>query len=40
MAMIAAAGVRVELAGRLVGQEQVRVVGQRARDRDPLLLAA
>ena len=30
----------VEVAGRLVRQQQARVVDQRARDRDPLLLAA
>ena len=30
----------VEIAGRLVGQDQRRIVGQRARDRDALLLAA
>ena len=31
---------RVERAGRLVGQDQTRVVDERTRDRDPLLLAA
>ena len=31
---------RVEVAGRLVGDEQGRVVGQRPGDRDPLLLSA
>ena len=31
---------RVEVAGRLVGQQDRRVVDQRARDRDALLLAA
>ena len=30
----------VEIAGRLVGEQQVRLVRQRARDRDALLLAA
>ena len=30
----------VEVAGRLVGQQQRRVVDERARDRDALLLAA
>ena len=38
--MIVGARVRVELAGRLVGEEEARVVRQRARDRDALLLAA
>src|SRR5262249_27375512 len=33
-------GLRVEIAGRLVGQDQLRVVDERARDGDPLLLAA
>ena len=33
-------GLGVELAGRLVGQQQPRPVRQRAGDRDPLLLAA
>ena len=33
-------GVRVEIAGRLVGQQEARRIGDRARDRDPLLLAA
>ena len=34
------AGVRVEVAGRLVGQDEARPVDQRAGDRHPLLLAA
>ena len=34
------AGARVERAGRLVGEDQQRVVDQRARDRHALLLAA
>ena len=34
------AGARVEVAGRLVGQHQARLVDQRARDRHPLLLPA
>ena len=33
-------GLGVEVPGRLVGQEQRRVVDERARDRDALLLAA
>src|ERR1700681_1203396 len=33
-------GTRVELAGRLVGEQQRRLVDERARDRDALLLAA
>ena len=33
-------GARVKRAGRLVGQQQARFVGQRARHRDPLALAA
>ena len=33
-------GVRVEVAGRLVADDQLRVGGERARDRDALLLAA
>ena len=33
-------GARVEISGRLVGQQDARRVGDRARDRDPLLLAA
>ena len=33
-------GVDVEIAGRLVRQQQGRVVGKGARDRDPLLFAA
>ncbi len=33
------AGLRVQLAGRLIGQQQRRLVGQRAGDGDPLLLA-
>ena len=35
-----ARGPAVEVAGRLVGEQQVRLVGERARDRDALLLAA
>ena len=31
---------RVELAGRFVGDEEARLVAERARDRDALLLAA
>ncbi len=31
---------RVEIAGRLVGQQDARRIGDRARDRDALLLAA
>ena len=34
------AGLRVEVAGRLVGQQDRRIHGQRARDRDALALAA
>src|SRR5207249_3976457 len=34
------AGVRIEVAGRLVGQHDARLVDQRARDRHPLPLAA
>ena len=34
------AGVRVEVAGRLVGEQHGRLADQRAGDRDPLLLAA
>ena len=34
------ARLRVEIAGRLVGQDHARLVRQRARDRHPLLLAA
>ena len=34
------AGARVEVAGRLVGEDDRRLVDQRARDRDALLLAA
>ena len=34
------AGVAVEVAGRLVGEDQRRLRDERARDRDPLLLAA
>ena len=34
------AGARIEVAGRLVGKQQRRVVHQRPRDRDALLLAA
>ena len=33
-------GVLVEIAGRLVGEHQRRLVGERAGDRDALLLAA
>jgi hypothetical protein len=33
-------GFRIEIAGRLVGEQKPRHVGDRARDRDPLLLAA
>ena len=33
-------GVRIEIAGRLVRQQHPRRVGDRARDRDALLLAA
>ena len=33
-------GVRVEISGRLVGQQHARRIGDRARDRDALLLAA
>ena len=32
-------GAAVEIAGRLIGKQQFRIVDQRARDRDPLLLA-
>src|SRR6187431_1850020 len=35
-----APGRRVEVAGRLVGEDHVRLDGERARDRDPLLLTA
>ena len=34
------AGLRVEVAGRLVGEDDLRLADQRARDRDALLLAA
>ena len=34
------AGLGVEVAGRLVGHDHRRLADQRARDRDPLLLAA
>jgi hypothetical protein len=34
------AGLRIEVAGRLVGQHQRRIAHQRAGDRHPLLLAA
>ena len=34
------AGLRVEVAGRLVGEQDRRVVDERARDRDALALAA
>ena len=33
-------GVRIEIAGRLVGQQDARRIGDRARDGDALLLAA
>ena len=33
-------GARVEVSGRLVGEQDARRIGDRARDRDPLLLAA
>ena len=33
-------GVRIEIAGRLVGEQDARRVGDRAGDRDALLLAA
>ena len=33
-------GARIEIAGRLVGQQDARRIGDRARDRDALLLAA
>src|SRR5947208_2327331 len=33
------AGLRVEVAGRLVGEDQARVVDERPRQREPLLLA-
>jgi hypothetical protein len=36
----AAPGLLVEVAGRLVGEEDLRPVRERARERDPLLLAA
>ena len=32
--------VRIEIAGRLVGEQDARRIGDRARDRDALLLAA
>ena len=35
-----ARGVDVEIAGRLVGQQEARRIGHRARDGDALLLAA
>ena len=35
-----ARGVRVEIAGRLVGEQDARGIGDRAGDRDALLLAA
>ena len=38
--MMSSRGLRVERAGRLVGQDQLRPVDQRARDRHALLLAA
>ena len=31
---------RIEVAGRLVGEQEARLAGERARDRDALLLAA
>ena len=34
------AGMSVELARRFVGEEERRIVGESARDRDPLLLSA
>ena len=40
MPMISSLVARVEVAGRLVGEEQRGRVDQRARDRDALLLAA
>ena len=33
-------GVQIEISGRLVGQQDARRIGDRARDRDALLLAA
>ncbi len=36
----ALAGVGVEMPGRLVAEEQLRLLGERARDRDALRLAA
>jgi len=33
------AGLRVEVAGRLVGEQEGRLVGQRSGDRDPLALS-
>ncbi len=33
-------GVHVEIAGRLVGKKNARRIGNRTRDRNPLLLAA
>ena len=33
-------GARIEVSGRLVGKQDARRIGDRARDRDPLLLAA
>jgi hypothetical protein len=33
-------GARVEISGRLVGEQNARRIGDRARDRDPLLLTA
>ena len=38
--MISSDKVRIEVAGRLVGQDELRLVDQRARDGDALLLAA
>ena len=38
--MICRADLRVQVAGRLVGQQQLRLAGQRARDRHALLLPA
>ncbi len=38
--MTLSAGRVVEIAGRLVGEQDLRVVGERADDRDALLLAA
>ncbi len=40
MSMISTTGAAVEIAGRLVGEDDFRIVDQSARDRDALLLAA